>query len=66
MSTTGSTTIPFKFLWRKTKDHWFISEFGRIGYITKRYKLEKKITDKTFKSIMFGYTENHTRDTYKL
>ena len=24
------------------------------------------MTDKTFKAIMVGYTDNHTRDTYKL
>ena len=26
----------------------------------------KQITDKTFKTIIVGYAENNTRDTYKL
>ena len=41
------------------------SEFGRIVYVTKWDKFKKKITDKTFKAIMVGYANNHTRDTYK-
>ena len=67
MATTGSTTSPFKtFYGEKPKIIGSFSEFGRIGCVTKRYKLKKKITDKTFKAIVFGYTDNHTRDTYKL
>ena len=39
------------------------SEFGRIAYVTKRDKFNKKITDKTFKANMVGYACNNNRDT---
>ena len=55
MATKGSTTSIGLF-----------SEFGRIGYVTKRDKFRKQMTDKTFKAIMVGYSDNHTRGTYKL
>ena len=42
------------------------SYFGRIIYVTKREKFKKQMTNKTFKAIMVGYANNHTRDTYKL
>ena len=41
-------------------------ESGLIGYVTKQDKYKNKMTDKTFKAIMVGYADNHTRDTYKL
>ena len=67
MATMGSTTSPFEnFYGEKLNIIGSFSEFGRIGYVTKWDKLKKKITDKTFKAIVFGYTDNHTRDTYKL
>ena len=55
-----------KYLWRKPKIIGSFLEFGFIGYTTKRDKFKKKIMVKTFKAIKVGYTENHTRDTYKL
>ena len=67
MATTGSTTSPFKKIYGdKPKIISLFSKFGFIVCITKRYKLKNKITDKTFKEIMVGYTDNHTRYTYKL
>ena len=42
-----------------------LSDFGRIAYVTKREKIKKHIRDKTYKVIMVGYADNHTRDTYK-
>ena len=67
MATTGCTTSPFEnFYGEKPKIIGLFSEFGNIGYVTKRYKLRKKMTDKTFKAIMVGYTDNHTRDTPRL
>ena len=43
-----------------------VSEFGCISYVTKRYKFNNKMIDKTFEAIMVGYTDNNTKDTYKL
>ena len=50
----------------KPKIIGLLSEFGRIGYVTKREKFKKKMTDKTFKPILVGYVENHTWETYRL
>ena len=41
-------------------------EFGHTGYVTKRDKFKKPITDKKIKAITVGYAENHTRDRFKL
>ena len=50
MATMGSTTSPFEnFYGEKPNIIGSFSEFGRIGYVTKWYKLKKKIIDKTFK-----------------
>ena len=66
MAIMGSTTSPFDiFYGEKPNIIGSFSEFGRIGYITKRDKFKNQITDKTFKSIMVGYAYNHIRDTYK-
>ena len=42
------------------------SEFGLIEYVTKREQIKKQMDYKTYKAIMVGYADNHTRDTYKL
>ena len=47
MDTTGIASIPFKKLYgEKPKIIGSLSEFGRIGYFTKREKSKKKMTDK--------------------
>ena len=67
MANTGSTTSPFEsFIGENPKITGSFSEFGRIIYVTKRDKFKKKMTDKCFNAIMVGYTDNNTRDTYKL
>ena len=67
MATIGSTKSPFKiFYGENLKIIGLLSDFGRIGYFTKRKKFKKKMTEKKFKAIMFGYGRNHMRDTYKL
>ena len=49
MYTTVNTTSPFKKIYgEKPKIFGSISEFGRIGYITKRYKFRKQMIYKTF------------------
>ena len=64
MANTGSTAIPFKnFYGEKPKIIGSLSQFGRIAYVTKRDKFNKKITDKTFKANMVGYACNNNRDT---
>ena len=66
MATTGSTKSPFeKFYGEKMKNIDLLLEFGRAGFVTKRQNVKKQMTDKTFKTIMVGYEENHTRYTYK-
>ena len=63
----GSTTSPFEnFYGEKLNIIGSFSEFGRIGSVTKRYKLKKETTDKTFKANIVGYIDNHMNDTYKL
>ena len=67
MATTGITTSPFEmFSGEKPKIIGSFSEFGRIGYVTKREKFKKQTKDKILKTIMVRYADNHTRDTYKL
>ena len=64
MATKGSDTSPLENLdGEKPNIIGFFSEFGRTGYVNKRENLKKKMTDKTFKVIMVGYANNHTRDT---
>ena len=58
IANTGSTTSKFENVCVENPNIFF-SEFGRVGYVTKRYK---QMTYKTFKSMMVGYAENHTRD----
>ena len=60
IANTVSTTSKFEnFCVENPNIIVFFSEFGRVGYVTKRYK---QMTYKTFKSMMVGYAENHTRD----
>ena len=58
--------IPSETLYvEKTKITGSLSYFGRFAYVTNRGKIKKQIRDKTYKVIMVGYAENHTRDIYK-
>ena len=67
MDTTCSPTRQFeKSNGKKSKIIGSFLEFVHIVYITKRYNFKKKRTDKTFKAIMVGYSENHMRAMYKL
>ena len=67
MATMGGTKIPFEtFYGEKPNIIGSFSWFGRIAYITKWDKLNRQMTYKTYQSIMVGYAENNTRDTYKL
>ena len=64
---TGSIKRTFINLYKKKpKIIGLFSYFGRIVFVTKQDKFKKQMTDKTFKAIMVGYANNHTRDTYKL
>ena len=67
MASEDSTTSSFEtFYGEKPKIIGSFSEFGRIGYVTKREKFNNQMMEKTFKSIMVGNAENHTRDMYTL
>ena len=67
MSTTGSKKSLFEIIYReKPNIIGPLLEFGRIAYITKREKIKRHTKDKIYKSIMVGYTDNHTRVTYKM
>ena len=67
MATTGSTNSPFEnFYGEKAKIIGLFLEFGRMAYVNKRDKIKKQIMVKTYKAIMVGYADNHTKDTYKL
>ena len=41
-------------------------EWGRIGYVTIRTKIQKKWRDRSIKMIMVGYALDHTPDTYRM
>ena len=63
MATKGSTKSPFEiFYGEKSKIIGLFSYFGRIAYVMKRENIKKQMKDKTYKTTMFGYSENHTRD----
>ena len=67
MDTMGSTTSLFKNSYGENPN---IIGFV-LGVQTHRIrhqmeKFKKEMMDKTFKPIMVGYADNHTRDTYKL
>ena len=63
MATTGNNTSPLEiFYGEKPKTIGSFSEFGRFGYVTKREEFRKQMTDKTLKTIMVGYSDNHTSD----
>ena len=67
MANTGSTRSPFKhFHVGKPKTIGLFLELGRIGFVAKQEKFKKQITDKTSKAIIVVYSNNHTRETYKL
>ena len=67
MDNTGSTNSPFQIFYEdKPNIIGLLSGFGRISYVTKREKIKKLITDKTYESIMVGCADNHTRYMYKL
>ena len=64
MADMVSTKSPFEIFYGvKPKIIGSFLEFGRIGYVFKREKFRKKITDQIFKKIVLGYADNHTRDT---
>ena len=53
MATMGSTTSPFENVYEeKPNIIGLFSDFGRIGYVTKWYKIKKKITDKILEAIL--------------
>ena len=67
METTGSMKSQFEiFYGEKPNIIVSFSDIVRIIYVTRREKVRKQMTDKTYKAIMVGYVDNHTRDTYKL
>ena len=42
----------------------YLIEFGRIGYVTIRTKIQGKLKPRSKRCIMVGYAENHAPDTY--
>jgi hypothetical protein len=47
-------------------DYEKMQPFGRIGYVAKRLKFQKKFTPKAFPMSFIGYPENHASDNYKM
>jgi hypothetical protein len=43
-----------------------LQPFGRIGYVTKRNKIKKKISEKSVKCICLGHAKNHATDVYRM
>jgi hypothetical protein len=41
-------------------------QFGRLGYVTDRRKIESKLAPKAIKCLFVGYTFNHSAHTYRL
>ena len=41
-------------------------EFGRIGFVTIRNSIRRKVKPKSIKCIFVGYAPHHTSDTYKM
>jgi hypothetical protein len=50
----------------KSKGIGMLIQFGRIGYVTIRTKIKKKMIDKTIKCINLGPAEDHSSETYRL
>ena len=50
----------------KPKGFHMLIQFGRIGYVTIRTKIKKKMVDKTFKCINLGPADDHSEDCYRL
>ena len=42
----------------------YIQPFGRMGFVTIRTQIRRKLARRSFKAFMFGKPKNHTRDTY--
>ena len=42
----------------------FIQPFGRMGFVTIRTKLKKKLAKRSFKAFMVGKPKHHSRDAY--
>jgi hypothetical protein len=47
-------------------DYEKMQPFGRIGYVAKRLKFQKKFTPKAFPMSFIGYPANHASDNYKM
>jgi hypothetical protein len=41
-------------------------QFGRLGYVTDRRKIESKLAPKAFKCLFVRYTFNHSAHTYRM
>jgi hypothetical protein len=50
----------------KPKNVGSLIQFGRIGYMTLRTKIKKKMVDKTIKCINLGPAEKYSADCYRL
>ena len=67
MTKTNITKTPFEIIYGENpRIIGSFSEFRHIAYVTNREKIKVNMKNKTYKAIMVGYTENHTRDTYKI
>ena len=44
----------------------YLQQFGRVGFVTIRKKLQKKLVKKSMRCVMVGYAENHANDTYMM
>ena len=42
----------------------FIQPFGRMGFVTIRTKIKRKLAKRSFKAFMVGKPKNHARDSY--
>ena len=42
----------------------FIQPFGRMGFVTIRTKIKRKLAKRSFKAFMVGKPKNHARDAY--
>ncbi|WP_317202153.1 Ty1/Copia family ribonuclease HI, partial [Janthinobacterium sp.] len=63
---TGDKTPQEMFFGKKTNIYNKLHPFCRIGYVTKRQKIKKKLTDKSVKCLYLGHSKQHASDVYRM
>ena len=67
MTTKSSVKSPFELLYgSKPVLHKELKIFGEVGVVTTKERIQAKLTNRGTPCIFVGYTENHSKDVYRM